>query len=333
MNKKYLHIIYTCLATTLLAGCSLEYPDRDFLGEEGNVVFDNTTLRVPVQVAIDDIRGTFCGIEDADLYVYAFYTPTSGVKGAPEKVDYTASMDTQDDEKIFCLIDDANAGHGKKARLNSNLDALLQWQNDEVVYYNSTYSQYRYKFFAYHVGNANMGKVERDSTEIAFDVEIDGTQNLMCACASLTDKQKERIGDSPVYPYSATTGALGLFPTFKMEGQLASLHFAMSEDSAEGASIEKVVIVAPYKGQFVVAAADETKMGITFDADTKDFAQSFEEDGAMFFLPAASGYDLTIKLGDGKTFSSVLNGTFKAGETYIVEVKVNDFENIEFEVK
>ena len=332
MNKKYLHIIYACLAITLLAGCSLEYPDRDFLGEEGNVVFDNTTLRVPVQVAIDDIQGTFCGIEDADLYVYAFYTPTNGVKGAPEKVDYRAHMDAQDDEKIFCLIDDTTTtGHGKKARLNSNLGALLQWQDDEVVYY-STYTQYCYKFFAYHVGKATVGEVKRDSVEVAFDVEIDGAQNLMCACASLTDKQKERFSNSPVQPYSAATGALGLFPTFKMESQLASLHFAMSEDSAEGASIEKVVIAAPYKGRFVVAAADETKMGITFETETKDFAQSFEE-GAMFFLPAANNYAVTIHLAGDKTFSTVLNGGFKAGKVYTVEVKVNDSENIEFEVK
>ena len=330
MNKKYLHVIYTCLTITLLTGCSLEYPDRDFLGEEGNVVFDNTALRVPVQVAVDDIP--LYGNSDSVLYVYSFYTPTNGVEGAPTEVDYREHMDAVDDEKVFCLID-GTSGHGKKVRLTSHFGALLQWQDDEVVYYNSTYSQYRYKFFAYHVGDAKMGTVERDSVKVAFEVEINGTQNLMCACASLTEKQKERFSDSPVYPYSAATGALGLFPTFKMESQLASLHFALSDDSAEGVSIRNVVITAPYQGRFVVAAADETKMGITFDTETKDFAQSFEKEGAMFFLPAANNYAVTIQLSGDKSFSAALNGDFEAGTASTVEVKVNDSENIEFEVK
>ena len=93
------------------------------------------------------------------------------------------------------------------------------------------------------------------------------------------------------------------------------------------------MITAPYQGRFVVAAADETKMGITFDTETKDFAQSFEKEGAMFFLPAANNYAVTIQLSGDKSFSTVLNGDFKAGMASTVEVKVNDSENIEFEVK
>jgi hypothetical protein len=157
----------------------------------------------------------------------------------------------------------------------------------------------------------------------------------MCACASLTEKQKKRFSDSPVYPYSAATGALGLFPTFKMESQLASLHFALSDDSAEGVSIRNIEITAPYKGRFVVAAADEKEMGITFDTETTEFTQSFKKEGAMFFLPAANNYAVTIQLSGNKSFSAVLDvdGGFKAGMAYTVEVKVNDSENIEFEVK
>jgi hypothetical protein len=200
-----------------------------------------------------------------------------------------------------------------------------------MVYYNSTYPQYRYKFFAYYLDSAEVTNFERYSDRVIYDIEINGTQNLMCACASLTEKQKKRFSDSPVYPYSAATGALGLFPTFKMESQLASLHFALSDDSAEGVSIRNIEITAPYKGRFVVAAADEKEMGITFDTETTDFTQSFKKEGAMFFLPAADNYVVTI----GDKIPAVLDvdDGFKAGMAYTVEVKVNDSENIEFEVK
>ena len=334
MKGKYLHSIYISLVLALLVGCTIEYPQKDFFGVKGDVVYDNTNLRVPILVAMDAAEETFDNEEEwanAIVNVYAFYTPTE-TEGAPEAVDYSERMDSHDEEKVYCLVDDTdndNEGHGKQARLSRS--SLLQWENGDVVYYNSTYPQYRYRFFAYYLGNAEVTKLERDSVRVIYDIEIDGTQDLMCGCATLTDKQKERFG-SLSNPYSANTGVLGLFPTFKMKRQLASLHFVVKEDSAEGTSIEEIVVTAPYRGQFVVAAADEKEMGITFDTDTKDFSKPFEG-GAKFYLPATRSYDVTITLADGRTFSSVLTGNFENGQSYIVEVKGIESESIKFEVK
>lgn len=336
MKGKYLHSIYISLVLALLVGCTIEYPQKDFFGVKGDVVYDNTNLRVPILVAMDAAEETFDNEKEwanAIVNVYAFYTPTD-TEGAPDSVDYSERMDSQDEEKVYCLVDDTdndNEGHGKQARLSRS--SLLQWKKDgDVVYYNSTYPQYRYKFFAYYLDSAVVTNFERYSDRVIYDIEINGTQNLMCACASLTEKQKERFG-SLSNSYSANTGALGLFPTFKMKRQLASLHFALSDDSAKGDSIiRNVVITAPYKGRFVVAAADETKMGITFDTDTT-FSKPFEG-GAKFYLPATESYAVTIQL-SGDTIQAVLDvdDGFKAGMAYTVEVKVNDSKNIEFEVK
>ena len=336
MKGKYLHSIYISLVLALLVGCTIEYPQKDFFGVKGDVVYDNTNLRVPILVAMDAAEETFDN-DTAIVNVYAFYTPTD-TEGAPDSVDYSERMDSQDEEKVYCLVDDTdngNKGHGKQARLSKS--SLLQWEDGDVVYYNSTYPQYCYRFFAYYLGNAaNMNNApNRYADYVSYDIEIDGTQDLMCGYATLTDKQKERFG-SLSNPYSANTGALGLFPTFKMKRQHASLHFALSDDSAKGDLIRNVVITAaPCKGRFVVAAADETQMGITFNTETKNFAQSFEKEGAMFFLPAANNYAVTIQLSGNKSFSAVLdvNGGFKAGMAYTVEVKVIDSKNIEFEVK
>lgn len=325
MKGKYLHSIYISLVLALLVGCTIEYPQKDFFGVKGDVVYDNTNLRVPILVAMDAAEETFDN-DTAIVNVYAFYTPTD-TEGAPDTVDYSERMDSQDEEKVYCLVDDADKeGHGKQARLSRS--SLLQWKKDgDVVYYNSTYPQYRYKFFAYYLDSAVVTNFERYSDRVIYDIEINGTQNLMCACASLTEKQKERFG-SLSNPYSANTGALGLFPTFKMKRQLASLHFVVKENST---SIKKIVITAPYKGRFVVAAADKKDMGITFDTETTDFTQSFKKEGAMFFLPAADNYVVTI--GDKNPAVLDVDDGFKAGMAYTVEVKVNDSKNIEFEVK
>ena len=337
MKGKYLHSIYISLVLALLVGCTIEYPQKDFFGVKGDVVYDNTNLRVPILVAMDAAEETFDNEEEwanAIVNVYAFYTPTD-TEGAPEAVDYSERMDSHDEEKVYCLVDDTdndNKGHGKQARLSKS--SLLQWEDGDVVYYNSTYPQYRYRFFAYYLGNAEVTKLERDSVRVIYDIEIDGTQDLMCGCATLTDKQKERFG-SLSNPYSANTGVLGLFPTFKMKRQLASLHFVVKEDSAEGTSIEEIVVTAPYRGQFVVAAADEKEMGVTFDADTKDFSKSKPfEGGAKFYLPATRSYDVTITLADGRTFPQLkLEGNFENGQSYTVEVKGIESDNIKFEVK
>ena len=336
MKGKYLHSIYISLVLALLVGCTIEYPQKDFFDVK-DVVYDNTNLRVPILVAMDAAEETFDNEEEwanAIVNVYAFYTPTD-TEGAPEAVDYSERMDSHDEEKVYCLVDDTdndNEGHGKQARLSKS--SLLQWEDGDVVYYNSTYPQYRYKFFAYYLGNAvDMEKMQpnRHHDYVSYDIQIDGTQDLMLmyGCATLTDKQKERFG-SLSNSYSANTGALGLFPTFKMERQLlASLHFVVKEDST---SIKKIVITAPYKGRFVVAAADETKMGVTFDADTKDFSKPFEG-GAKFYLPATESYDVTITLADGTDKEFKLTGNFENGQSYTVEVKGIESDNIKFEVK
>ena len=200
MKGKYLHSIYISLVLALLVGCTIEYPQKDFFGVKGDVVYDNTNLRVPILVAMDAAEETFDNEKEwanAIVNVYAFYTPTD-TEGAPDSVDYSERMDSQDEEKVYCLVDDnddtdnGNKGHGKQARLSKS--SLLQWKDGEV-YYNSTYPQYRYKFFAYYLGNAEVTKLERDSDRVIYDtIKIDGTQDLMYACASLTEKQKERFG-------------------------------------------------------------------------------------------------------------------------------------------
>lgn len=319
MKRIYSHIVHTCMAIILLAGCKSDYPHIEYDGDPGKVEFDNIDFRVPIQVAISDPlfdsytrgMGAFDNVKDpnsidknwkdADIYVYAFYTP-DGLKSSPDGINYSERMVSDNDEKFYCLVDDANnanIGHGKKARLNRDLGSFLQWskddqQNDDnMVYYNSTYPQYRYRFFAYHLDDAAdlSQKPERLSDYVAYDIKIDGTQDLMCGYATPTAKQiaslnavsnKQVFNNLKYLAYSTETGYIDLFPVFDMKHQFAYLKFFLKADSIfvdgekvldpeiENVRIENVYITSPYHGEFVVAADDTSRLGVTFTSETKN---------------------------------------------------------------
>lgn len=328
MRRIYSHIIYICLVAILFAGCRVDYPEKDFWGKVG---YDNIDSRVPILVAIDNLQGTLGNdVKDgnvlseewanADFYVYAFYTSTN-VKGAPVDVNYSERMDSRDDEKVYCLIDDTdndNIGHGKKARLNRDLTSFLQWKDGDAVYFNSTYPEYCYKFFAYYLDDAaNMNEAPvRGGNSVAYEISIDGTQNLMCGYTTLC-------------PYGGNTGCLDVYPIFKMERQLALVKFNPDEQ------VENIIVTAPYRGRVVVAADDEAKIGAQFDdSEIKDY--SSEEIGMTFLLPEADSYELQIltKEGDAPICRNFgVDGGFMAGHEYTVSIKVIDSENIELDVK
>ena len=319
MKRIYSHIVHTCMAIMLLAGCKSDYPHIEYDGDPGKVEFDNIDFRVPIQVAISDPlfgsytrgMGAFDNVKDpssidknwkdADIYVYAFYTP-DGLKSSPDGINYSERMVSDNDEKFYCLVDDANnanIGHGKKARLNRDLGSFLQWskddqQNDDnMVYYNSTYPQYRYRFFAYHLDDAAdlSQKPERLSDYVAYDIKIDGTQDLMCGYATPTAKQiaslnavsnKHVFNNLKYLAYSTETGYIDLFPVFDMKHQFVYLKFFLKADSIfvdgekvldpeiKNVRIENVYITSPYHGEFVVAADDTSRLGVTFTSEMKN---------------------------------------------------------------
>ena len=321
MKRTYLHFICTSLLATLFVGCSIDYPEKDFFGYMSQAVFDNASLRIPVLVAIDDPQETVGEELDSAICVYAFYTPT-GIEGAPETADYRSEDD--------CLV--GNSVGGKKARLGGDMSSVLQWEDAEMPHYNSTNSQYSYKFFAYYVGDAvkKGTKVMRGADSVAYEIEIDGTQDLMCSVAAPTEKQKKKLAGSALVPYSAETGYWGVYPTFKMAHQLVTLQLSLKFSSVEVNSV--CVKNMPYRGVFVVAAADETKMGVEFAAETTDFAISLDEEKrARVYLPEASSY--TIQLDGSTSIELELSEGFKTGYSYMVEINVIDQDNIEFEVK
>ena len=312
MNRIYLNIIYACLMTTLFIGCKPHYPEVEYEGDPSKVVFDNIESDVAIQVAINDplyesyTRGIGAfdqrpGLDSwrdsAAIYVYAFYSPNN-IAG-PDDYNYSERMSAYNEEKVYCLVDDANnlnIGHGKRARLSTDGTSFLQWYDNDMVYYSRKYPQYRYDFFAYHIDDAaDMSKKpDRRRDHVVYDICIDGTQDLMCACAKPTQKQQAAltsIADKYIYnnlgklAYSTETGHHDLFPIFDMKHQLALVKFFVKADCVTEGDGTKVVnpevknirvrnvIIndIPYQGKFIVAAHDAARLGVSFtSSETTD---------------------------------------------------------------
>lgn len=343
MNRIYIHIIHIGLAMLLLAGCKSDYPHIEYNGNPGTVEFDNIDARVPIMVAINDPLyqnytrgvGAFDNVMDenginenwknADIFVYAFYTP-DGMANTPSNTNYSERMDSKDANKIYCLVDDAdndNIGHGKKARLNRDMTSFLQWTDNDMVYYNGTYPQYRYRFFAYHIDDAaDMSKKpERKSDYVSYDVQIDGTQDLMCSYAQPTAEQLARmenlaspgnknfVNNLSKLIYSTETGHRDLFPIFKMDHQLAYVRFFLKADSITDASgnkmmdpeiamvrVENIVINERYHGEFIVAAEETGRLGVNFTNEKRNYYMpvKVKTDAYGDVVTDAEGHRITV---------------------------------------
>ena len=331
MKRIYSHIIYTCLTIILLAGCKSDYPYIEYEGNPGKVEFGNIESLIPIMTTMNSplyenhTRGTgiFNNEKDKDFYIYAFYTP-KGKDGVPQSIDY--SMNPQ--EEFHCLVDDPT-GHGLKARL-SEISSALEWVKDTMVYYNNTYPDYRYRFFAYHVDDAvDMEKMQpnRHLDYVSYDIQIDGTQDLMCSCAQPTPEQlakikslaspsnKDFINNLEKLTYSTQSAHRDLIPLFETKHQLAYIQFFLKVDSivvidplgkeekkidpgVDSVFIENISIKnVPNTGEFIVAAEDTSRLGVTFrpdktttlympvkvrtDDDGKEITVSRDEEGVL----------------------------------------------------
>lgn len=334
MKRIYSHIIYTCLTITLLAGCKSDYPYIEYEGNPGKVEFDNIESLIPIMVAIDDPlyknhtrgAGVFGNATDEnltkDIHVYAFYTP-EGIAGVPSHSDYNARMDSKDYDKYLCLIDDTDnegIGHGKRARLNQNMPSFLQWADGDNVYYNNTYPQYRYKFFAYHIDDAaEMNNApNRYADYVSYDIEIDGTQDLMCGFARPTNQQLEKIESlsSPSnkdfinnleeLTYSTESARRDLIPVFEMEHLLTYMKFKLKAErigdtldpEIEKVRVKNIIIKnAPNKGEFIVAAENTNRLGVVYT------------DSSNYYMPTRNTESGIIETGSNTGFSNQLTPT------------------------
>ena len=206
------------------------------------------------------------------FFVYAFR------KNNPYGYDITREYD-----KEVCLVDGscgmqkeytkANPdemleGHGKWAYYNGN-GSFATWRfADDKLFYSEKEQFMPYEFFAYYHDGAASGPVVRTRDEISFPVKIDGSQDLMCGIAKLTEEQlasiatmedEEEKQQIEEFHYSTYSGRRNIWPIFQMKHQLAYIRINFIAGNAYGDAVlvHDIKLETHTEGNFVVVNRDK----------------------------------------------------------------------------
>lgn len=311
--KKLLHYISVFAAACIVAACSSEsYPGLEYEfdtsgnsnTEEGKVVDLGTLLRVFVSEqgfytasALTETKGTGPFVvpdttaEDRNHYSKAIFRLFS-FRDRPEQQgpfdyvpDYTRRSGDTSDANVNCLIDGTQYEHGMPAHLRSDHTGEFQMLrpnlvNDTTLYYSHRFDNIGYRFFAYHLDDAKINNAQREGSHIYYDIDIDGTQDIMMgqsqkltpevldrrhSTVNLTPGQRDKVLN--IGNYSSYSSSLGIYPIVDMKHMLARLQFRAypADESCHLVYIDSISIYSKYSGRIIVAARDSSEMGITFN--------------------------------------------------------------------
>lgn len=226
--------------------------------------------------------------DNAKFYVYAFLTNNSEYGGGS---DFTTlrneeALNFRGHGTPYCLISDSDSKHGKSGHIKDG--EFIEWDNGEQAFYSGAYQNYKYNFFAYYVDDAiddsRDDMVHREKDRIVYDVKIDGSQDLIYDVATPSENTINQInkddqqwmftGGKFNLFYSTQTGHRNVFPEFKMRHALSKFNFILKggDKSSQYVTITRFFLKSNVKGQFTVAAADTTTLGVVFpDSEEKEF--------------------------------------------------------------
>jgi len=306
--RKY-GLLQALLCLLLTTGCGNLYTGEETLfdPELGETVRDE---QVPIMVAFDDpyynILSRGVGkIDPEDTYFHDKMSPKDPETGellpvekrprffiyAFKKVNNYGYRVTRKDDKGICLVDGSTGtqgewarqnpeemleGHGKWAVYSGN-GSFVDWRYTENdLFYSQESPKEPYDFFAYHHGGAVSGPVTRDENRISFPVTIDGSQDLMCGIAALTEEQLNTIREMEdaeereqieAFHYSTFTGQRNIWPVFRLRHQLAYVKFNLIAGNAYGdpVRVHEVSLRTHTQGNFVVVARNHDEIKATFD--------------------------------------------------------------------
>lgn len=202
---------------------------------------------------------------------------------------------TRADDKEICLVDgscgsqaeyakaypeERLTGHGKWAYYNGN-GSFVNWlfTDSDNLYYSEEDEMAPYDFFAYYHDGAASGDIERTDDRISFPIKIDGSQDLMCGVAELTEEQianidaledeesKQKLKELKFY-YSTYSGRHNIWPIFRMKHQLAYVKFNLIAGNAyeDAVLVNDIKLETHTEGTFVVASTDK-KIGAFFNGN------------------------------------------------------------------
>lgn len=312
MTRMRKYLLLQALLCLLLTGCGNLYTGEETLFNPA-LGEDVREEQVPIMVAFDDpyynILSRGVGkIDPEDEWFEGKMNPTDPETGLPldpkmkprffiyafRKANNYGYRVTRQDDKEICLIDGSTGtqgevarenpdemleGHGKLAYYNGN-GSFVNWlyiEND--LFYSQNSPNAPYDFFAYHHGGAVSGPVTRDENRISFPVDIDGSQDLMCGMAALTEEQLKTISELEdeeekqkinEFHYSTYTGQRNIWPVFRLRHQMAYVKFNLLAGNAHGdpVRVHEVALETHTQGNFVVVDRNGN-IGATFNPNSE----------------------------------------------------------------
>ncbi len=254
----------------------------------------------------EHVNGYLERLKDARFFVYAFRASTDEQgPNANDTPDLRVTLNDEErengEQRVYwnCLLDGSrydNANKaGMEARLNMDEGGNLVWypRADETFYYSARHQETGYNFFAYYIdqeepnsqtGNGRIVRSERDRVYYD-DFAIDGAMDLMCGYApkltrELIWEKKKGLSETEVNRilnigmYSTYAAHREIHPEIDLKHQLTRLKFkAMAGDApnndGEYIEVNRISVNSLYKGEFVVAATDTSKVGFHPDGSAE----------------------------------------------------------------
>lgn len=322
MKYNFRHITLFAFTALCFMGCAGEsYPgleyDRtvseDIINNESGM---NDPNGVPVEVYVSPQRfvtattrgvGPFIVPDSADVispedsirysnryvkslfYTFAFRDTPDDQGALTYQPDFTKHSNDKNDGKVNCLVDAGDKPYGMPGMLDSDHSGRIHMKRaglrlDTTMYYGDRYRDVGYNFFVYHVDDLPLeGKMHRDETGVWYDVDLDGTRDIMVGAAplltpevldtayaeisrNLTREERDHILN--VGNYSDFAAQRGIHPYVPLKHQLARLQFrAFPADwSCDSVFIESINIECLHSGKLYVAAPDREQIGFRLDS-------------------------------------------------------------------
>lgn len=264
-------------------------PVRVFLSEQSFMTTTATRGTGPIVVpdtTIEDKKHYLNSV----FHLFAFRSEREKQGG----LNYDASFESHakpEDKGKDCLVDGYVNELGMPFKLKEDhsgtvLMKMPDMETDTTLYYYNENSEVGYNFFAYYIDDfkPTASNTHRTASQISYDLEIDGTQDIMMGSAPRLNKNVidslyfnlnlvEKDVNKILYPgnYSRTAALFGINPVVSMHHQLTRFRFLAypSDEDADSVIIHSLTISSPYKGQMVVADNNLGNIGVNWNREER----------------------------------------------------------------
>lgn len=318
----------------LLFSCTRSYPGLEYEDDNGFSNGEGSTS-TPIMLFLNDpqfftmatTRGT--GVFEPDnknkynnatFHVFAFRDA--------EDVNMNMTL-ASDSDRYDCLIDGDEFFKGRLVKMNKDNSGEMEFIRDEengvteYLYYGSKYQELGYNFFGYYIDDYELtsGNSVRTKDEIYHNVDIDGSQDIMCGYSreltpeyvlSILKKNGNTSGSSMIternnilnYGYSTYAAHRNVNPVIDLKHVLTRLKFEAyaGDNTSHNITITNIELKSRTKGKLTVAATDLSKVGLQVDETQTPKSLYLKEasvDGVEQTTPLRQDYyKVELKKGD-----------------------------------